>query len=78
MDARAAQQSLSPDRRTQAVLTARSIMKAYGPGKAVGRVDEMSATREEHSPGNRQFYALVRSLVEEAVSAGTIDGGPLV
>jgi hypothetical protein len=68
---------ITPQRRLQAVLTARSVMKAYGPGKAIRRVDEMSATREEPSPGNKQFYSLVRSFVEEAVESGTIDGGPL-
>lgn len=76
MDAMA-EQGLTTQRRLQAVLTARSVMKAYGPGKAVGRVDEMSTTREEPSPSNKQFYALVRQLVVEAVEHGTIDGGPL-
>lgn len=71
-------QGLTPQRRTMALLTARSIMKAYGPSKAMGRVDEASATREPHTPGNEQFYSLLRELVEEAIEHGTVDGKPLV
>lgn len=77
MDPKIERAGLTRDRRTQAVLTARSVMKAYGPGKALGRVAEMSACGRDDSEGNRQFYALVSELVAEAVSEGTIDGGPL-
>ncbi len=68
---------LTKQRRTQAVLTARSIMLAYGRSKAMKRVHEMSATREEHSVGNRAFYALLEQLVQEAIEKGTIDGRPM-
>lgn len=71
-------QVLTPQRRTMALLTARSIMKAYGPSKAMGRVDEAAATRFPHTPGNEQFYALLRTLVEEAIEHGTVGGEALV
>lgn len=78
MDPRIERKGLTRDRRIQAVLTARSVLKAYGPGKALGRVDEMSAGNRDESQGNREFYDLVKELVVEAVVEGTIDGGPLV
>lgn len=77
MDPRIERAGLTKDRRIQAVLTARSIMKAYGPAKALGRVAEMTACGRDSSEGNRQFYTLVEELVTEAVAEGTINGGPL-
>ena len=68
---------LSKQRRTQAVLTARSIMLAYGSKKAMNRVREMSATREEQSSGNKAFYSLLETLIREAIEKGTIDGRPM-
>ena len=75
MDARS--EGLTADRKTQAALTAKSVMRSYGPGKALARVDEMSATREKPSPGNVAFYRLVREYVQEAIETGLIAWRPI-
>lgn len=70
MDARIGH--VDDDRRTQAALTARSVIRSYGKERALARVDEMSATREPHSPGNAEFYDLVRDGVREGIETGWI------
>lgn len=65
---------MTPEREKQAKLTARSILRAYGPMRARRRVHEISAGARELSDGNRQFYDRVSELVKEGVENGMVDG----
>ena len=65
---------MTPQRERQAVLTARSILRAYGRVRAQRRAMEMSSGTRDLSEGNRQFYDRVSKLVQEGVENGTVNG----
>lgn len=65
---------LTPARKKQADLTARSILKAYGKNKAMRRAEEISSGMGRLSEDNRLFCEMVSRLVREGVDHGTVNG----
>lgn len=74
MDPRIARETMTDERRRQAKLTAKSILKAYGRDKAVRRANEIATGTRNLSNGNKLFYDRVSELVKEGVEHGTVDG----
>lgn len=78
MDPRIARETMTDERRVQAKLTAISILKAYGKGRAVRRGKEIATGTRNLSNGNKLFYDRVSELVKEGVEDGTVDGEKVV
>lgn len=73
-DPRIDRERMTPDRERQAKLNAASILRTYGPDKAVRRANEIAAGIRDLSPGNKAFYQRVEDYVREGVEHGTVDG----